>query len=94
MQIENLTLADIVQLAVFPAIADGLRPAVVADVLAQVDWSGYRAASKDVLDLLGQLEAWSTEFAEDDLTAEEYRSRLERLASTGRDIQRAARQAG
>jgi len=81
MQIQDLTPAQIVQSGVLPAIADGLVPARVADFLAEVDWSCPTSGRRDVIDLLGRLEAWSTELAEGELAAGAYRDRLVRLVA-------------
>lgn len=88
MPIEDLSLDEIVQAVVLPASVDGLRPGLIADYLALVDWGGYASARPAVVALLGKLESWSTEFAEDVLTGDEYRARLRSCAVLSADNSR------
>ncbi len=66
------------------AIADEIRESLSAGVdaerlgefLSAVDWSDMKSADPTVLRWLGELEALSTAFAENDITFDDYRSRL------------------
>ena len=44
--------------------------------LATIDWGGVERADDSVRELVGEIEQWSTAYAEGDLTHEEYKGRL------------------
>lgn len=58
------------------AVRNRLDAETVADFVASVDWTDATAADQRLLDALGRLELWTTEYREGDLTAQVYRERL------------------
>jgi len=58
------------------AVREGLDAELVADFLASVNWSGMASADEKIAQALGQLEAWSTGYAEGELTRAAYVARL------------------
>ena len=75
VSIETLVIEDLED-AVREALRGGLRPKLLDDFLATVDWSNQESAPQAIRETLGMLEQSATEFAEDDLTEADYRSRL------------------
>lgn len=66
----------------------GLDVDVASDFVASVDWSDTESAGGRVKELLGELEMWTTEFDEGDLSRSEYIGRLLSLLPTGERKQR------
>lgn len=58
------------------ALRKGLDAEMVGDFLASVDWGGCDAAGAQVKAMLGDMEAWSTAYAEEELTRAQYVARL------------------
>jgi len=79
LRVDELKLTDL-QAAARRTLGETLMPDILAAFLASVDWSGYRNARVDVRELLGVLEALATDFAEGDITTEEYQSTLRGIA--------------
>ncbi len=75
VSIETLVIEDLED-AVREALRGGLRPKLLDDFLATVDWSNQESAPQAIRETLGMLEQSATEFAEDDLAEADYRSRL------------------
>ena len=75
IQIERLSIAGVRE-AISPAVAQVLDADSIAGWLAAVDWGQHEAADLAVRTLLGELEQWSTAFAEGDLSSAEYKRRL------------------
>lgn len=75
-----LELEDI-RAVVLEALQDGLRPEIIDEFTAAVDWSHVELADPVVRKLLGLLELWGTEFGEGGMPESEYRARLEGLLS-------------
>ncbi len=57
----------------------------IADFVAEVDWSGWEAARAGVVELVGKLEGWTTEYTEGGITIAEYTSRLRETVSQPAD---------
>lgn len=49
---------------------------ILCDFLASVDWGAVDGADPQVRTMLGQMEAWATEYAEGELAPAEYVARL------------------
>jgi hypothetical protein len=62
--------------AVRRALRTGVDAEMLGDFLTSVDWSTGDSADPAVKAMLGELEAWSTSFAEGDLTQAQYIARL------------------
>ena len=73
--IETLAVEDVVD-AVRRALRGGLQPQWLDDFLATVDWTNQERAPQAIRETLGMLEQSATEYAEEDLTEANYRSRL------------------
>ncbi len=73
--IETLALVD-VENAVRRALRGGLQPDSLNDFLATVDWSNQDRAAQPIREVLGMLEQFATEYAEADLTEDDYRNGL------------------
>lgn len=76
-----IQISQITKRMVADEIRESLRPRLNAERLGEflsaVDWSDMRLADPTVLRVLGELEALSTNFAENDITPNEFESRLE-----------------
>ena len=68
-----------VQEVVRQTLSHGLNMRTLDDFLAKVDWSGAQSSRPAIADVIGQLELWSTEYGEGDLTDTEMTSRLRSL---------------
>lgn len=71
-QLDMGTIVDEVRATVRPRL-DAER---LGEFLSAVDWSDMERADPTVLRVLGELEALSTAFAENDITPAEFESRL------------------
>jgi hypothetical protein len=58
------------------ATRPGFVPDIMTDFFASVVWSGKLDLNSPVQQLLGVMEHWDTEFAEKDLSEEDYKERL------------------
>ena len=65
-----------IQRAIKNTFAAGLDIDVLDDFLASVDWSGVNDKRPGIADDLGQLEAWSADYASGDLTRSQFVARL------------------
>jgi hypothetical protein len=72
--IQKITL-ELIRERVNAALYQRFTPDVIADFNASVDWSG-KLTSSPIEKLLGRLSHWDTEFAEKDLSEEDYKERL------------------
>jgi hypothetical protein len=72
--IQRITL-ELIRERVNAALYPRFTPDVIADFNASVDWSG-KLTSSPIEKLLGRLSHWDTEFAEKDLSEEDYKERL------------------
>ena len=88
--VPGMSVAD-VRAMLRDALDGGLDSTAIADFLALVDWSGTDQRRPPIADLLGQLEAWSTEYAEGDLSRDQYIDRLVALLPERERRTRAAR---
>ena len=89
--IETLARED-VEKVVRKALRGGLRPGVLDDFLANVDWSNQDRAGQPIRETLGLLEQCATEYAESDLSEAEYRAQLLGILPADERLQPAARQ--
>ena len=88
--IETLARED-VEKVVRKALRGGLRPGVLDDFLANVDWSNQDRAGQPIRETLGLLEQCATEYAESDLSEAEYREQLLGILPADERLQPAAR---
>ena len=58
------------------ALREGLDADLLADFVARIDWSGVQQSLPAIAALLGELEAWTTEYAEGDLTKTQFVAQL------------------
>jgi hypothetical protein len=61
------------------ALRDGIDADRIADFLAGIDWGSLASAAPVVTERLGLLEEWSTQFAEGEISEDEYGRRLSGL---------------
>ena len=88
--IETLVFNDIED-AVRRALLDRLRPELLEDFLANVDWSKQDRAGQPIRETLGLLEQCATEYAESNLSEAEYREQLLGILPADERLQPAAR---
>ena len=89
--IETLARED-VEKVVRKALRGGLRPGVLDDFFANVDWSNQDRVGQPIRETLGLLEQCATEYAESDLSEAEYRAQLLGILPADERLQPAARQ--
>jgi len=81
--IQELTRNDVLSV-VQHALAHGTDSLAVAEFVASVDWTRAASASGEIRALVGNLEGWTTELDEGDISRRQYRARLKKvLASPG-----------
>ena len=78
LAIDSVTIEH-VRDATSAGLREGPPYEAIADFVARVDWSGTHKRIPPIAGVLGKLEAWSTEYAEGDLTSEDYAARLREL---------------
>src|SRR5690348_16720385 len=83
--IAQLTVTD-VRAEVRRALRGGLSSSALADFLASVDWGAFDTADAVVRRMLGELERWSTEYAEGDRSLTEYAASLTELVEPGAPV--------
>jgi hypothetical protein len=80
---QELTRIDVLSV-VEQALARGTDSRVVAEFVASVDWTRAASASDEIRALVGNLEGWTTELDEGDISRRQYRARLQKVfASPG-----------
>lgn len=72
-QLNSSSIADEIR----ECLRAGLDAERIGEFLSAVDWSDMKSADPSVLRWLGELEALSTAFAENDITLDDFRSRLQ-----------------
>jgi hypothetical protein len=80
--IQQLSMRDIEDVAARALAHEAPFADVVADFVAAVDWSGHGAATASVCDALGALEELSTNYAEGDISAADYKRTLRTFLAT------------
>ena len=65
------------------ALRAGLDADALDDFLSSVDWSGAERERPAIADVLGQIEAWSSQLSEGDLTESKYIALLQSLLPEG-----------
>src|SRR5690606_32338262 len=80
LAIADVTM-DTISEAIRRATGAGLDAPMLLDFLASIDWTSTERAPDGVRSALADVEAWSTEFSEGDLTRDEYLARLQRLVA-------------
>ena len=67
LPIQTVKLED-VQSVIRQALRAGLDADAIDDFLSSVDWSGAEGERPAIADVLGQIEAWSSQLSGGDLT--------------------------
>lgn len=81
LPISDLSREDVLNV-VRQALKRGLDADTLEDFLASVDWSGVDRERPPIADLVGQMEGWSSRYADGDLSQAQYVDRLLSLLPT------------